>query len=207
MMKTLTITIVLLFALAAESHRLSLPDPSLDLVDELKKQLVAIITETDQELTKLTKAGRASEGAQLTKFKQTAAQLQLFLAQDPSPDVLPVIQSDIQLLDIEVKEEIKRLEGPPGVDTGVNGYDHVIDELLIEASKLRAKALALISKLRSEGKHALADGLAKLEAVVAKGAEALSKLDPQSVLVKKAEDLLKKAINVLEAEIKRLESQ
>ena len=101
----------------------------------------------------------------------------------------------------EVAAEIKRLEGKP---TG-GATDKIIDELLIEASKLRREALELIDKLKAEGKALEAKGLEKLEALVAKGAEELKKLDETSPLVKKAEELLAKAIKDLEAEIKRLE--
>ncbi|CAG2176821.1 unnamed protein product [Oppiella nova] len=171
-----------------------------DVLDDIEKGINATIKNIDDELAKLKKAGRSSEGTTLENYKLNAQNL-IEMIEENRPRIVPCTQTMADNIRDEVAVEIKRLEGKP---TGA-ATDKIIDELLIEASKLRREALELIDKLKAEGKALEAKGLEKLEALVAKGAEELKKLDETSPLVKKAEELLETAIKDLGAEIKRLE--
>jgi HD superfamily phosphohydrolase len=186
--------------LADEIKRLEGPTVN-EPADEIKKQVEAIKLAIKNELDKLAKAGRTKEGEQLVKLNGCADNIETQLV-DARPDVLPVLQSYVDMLKLSVDDEIKRLEKPP---SSVDDNDKIIDELLIEAAHLRQAAVALIDKLKAEGKHVEAAGLEKLEALVAKGADELKKLDEKSPLVKKAEEVLAKAEKDLADEIKRLE--
>ncbi|CAG2173098.1 unnamed protein product, partial [Oppiella nova] len=123
-----------------EIKRLEGKPTGADPVDDIHKKVDGIETDIKAELAKLEGEGRAAEGAKLRQYKASADGIEKSL-KEARPDVIPVLQSMVDILRVNVDEEIKRLEGK--VDP--------VDAIHREVDRIEVDIRAELAKLADEG--------------------------------------------------------
>jgi len=179
-----------------------------DVKDDLKKEIEAIKEAANKEIEKLKSEGKAALAIGLQTIEKKVEDLEAQVEQlNPDTEVgkllLSTLEGLVKKAEEKLKEEIAKLSGSFYDDT-----DDVKKALADEVEKLKKEAEEEIEKLKKEGKGELAKGLEAVEKRVVDIETQLEKLNPTTeigkALLSTLENLLKKATEDLEAEIKKL---